>query len=121
MVGATRPRVGTQQREHAGPYRAAIVPEIATVAVPIDVGMMAEAAQELVRFDTAVSAQLGAATELGSMTAILLRAESAASSQIENLTVGARQLALAEIDAHASRNARLACSATCGRWRPRSR
>ena len=53
----------TQQRKHAGPYRAAIVPEIAAVAVPIDVGITAEAAeaaQELVRFDTAISAQLGA-------------------------------------------------------------
>jgi len=100
----------TQQRKHAGPYRAAVVPAIATAAVSIDAGLIAEAAeaaQELVRFDTSVSAQLGAAAELGSMTAILLRTESAASSQIENLTVGARQLALAEIDAHASRNARL--------------
>ena len=45
VVGASRPRVGTQQREHAGPYRAPPSPEIATVAVPIDVGMMAEVAE----------------------------------------------------------------------------
>ncbi|WP_405165127.1 Fic family protein [Nocardia sp. NBC_01499] len=41
------------------------------------------------------------------MSAVLLRTESAASSQIENLTVGARQLALAELGKHTNRNARI--------------
>ena len=112
----------TQQRTPAGANRAAVVPEIAAAAVPIDVGMIeaAEAAQEMVRYDTAVSAQLGAAAGLGSVAASLLRTDSAASSQIENLTVGARQLALAEIDARQPERSSHR-SATCGRWRPRSR
>src|SRR5690606_31413765 len=41
------------------------------------------------------------------MSAVLLRTESAASSQIENLTVGARQLALAGLGEHTNRNARI--------------
>ncbi|GAB3302780.1 Fic family protein [Pseudoclavibacter terrae] len=43
---------------------------------------------------------------LGPMSAILLRTESASSSQIENLTVSAKQLALAEIGAGSSSNSR---------------
>ena len=39
------------------------------------------------------------------MSSILLRSKSAASSQIENLTVGARSLALAELGSPSSRNA----------------
>lgn len=39
--------------------------------------------------------------------AILLRTESASSSEIENLSSGARQIALAELGAHASKNAQL--------------
>ncbi|AHK31230.1 Adenosine monophosphate-protein transferase FICD [Rhodococcus opacus PD630] len=60
-----------------------------------------EAATELTRFDV----------EVGHITApfasILLRTESASSSEIENLSSGARQIALAELGEHASRNARL--------------
>lgn len=41
------------------------------------------------------------------MSAILLRTESATSSQIENLTAGARQLALAEIEESQSENAQI--------------
>jgi len=41
------------------------------------------------------------------LAAVLLRTESAASSQIEHLTVGARQLAMAEIALAASTNAEL--------------
>ncbi|MEG3616327.1 Fic family protein [Isoptericola sp. MSP01] len=44
---------------------------------------------------------------LGPMSSILLRTESASSSQIEDLTVGPRQLALAEIEQSRSQNARL--------------
>ncbi|WP_245822786.1 Fic family protein [Brachybacterium avium] len=40
------------------------------------------------------------------MSAVLLRTESASSSQIEDLTVGARQLALAELEESRSHNAR---------------
>lgn len=41
------------------------------------------------------------------MSAVLLRTESAASSQIENLTVGARQFALAGLGEYTNRNARI--------------
>ncbi|WP_062994645.1 Fic family protein [Nocardia mikamii] len=100
----------TQLRRHAGPYSAAVVPAIAALPVGLPVELLAEAeeaAAELARFDAHVSAELGGDCELGPMSAILLRTESAASSQIENLTAGARQLALAELGEHANRNAHI--------------
>ncbi|WP_157732704.1 hypothetical protein [Cellulomonas sp. PSBB021] len=54
------------------------------------------------------------------MSSILLRTESASSSQIENPTVGARQLAVAEIDQAGSENTRLVAptsALTCGTTR----
>ena len=66
-----------------------------------------EASRELVRFDERISRDLDDVGELAPLSAILLRTESAASSQIENLTVGARQLALAELGERASRNAQI--------------
>jgi Fic family protein len=66
-----------------------------------------EAATALARFDSYASATLGPDNPaLGPMSSVLLRTESASSSQIENLTVGAKQLALAEIDQTTSANAR---------------
>ncbi|KQT99560.1 Fic family protein [Sanguibacter sp. Leaf3] len=66
-----------------------------------------EATAALSRLDSHASSTLGPqSAELGPMSSILLRTESASSSQIENLTVGARQLALAEIDQGGSTNAR---------------
>ncbi|WP_069162616.1 Fic family protein [Nocardia altamirensis] len=96
----------TQLRKHSGPYRAAVLPSIAEISVPLPVDLLTEveeAGRGLARFDAHVSSELGC--ELGPMSAILLRTESAASSQIENLTVGAKQLALAELGEHANRNA----------------
>jgi Fic family protein len=67
-----------------------------------------EAAASLAQFDSHASITLGAGSPtLGPMHSILLRTESASSSQIENLTVGARQLALAELDQSASHNAQV--------------
>ncbi|WP_280338434.1 Fic family protein [Nocardia neocaledoniensis] len=100
----------TQLRRHAGPYSAAVLSDIADHPVALPVGLLAEAeeaAQELVRFDAHLSAELGADCELGPMSSVLLRTESSASSQIENLTVGARQLAMAELGEHTNRNARI--------------
>lgn len=66
-----------------------------------------EAAAELARFDAYARSILGGDSPvLGPMTSILLRTESASSSQIENLTVGAKQLALAELDQSSSTDAR---------------
>lgn len=98
----------TQLRKHAGPYAAAVLPAIANIAVELPTALLVEAeesAHQLARFDARVSATLGSDCELGPMSAVLLRTESAASSQIENLTVGARQLALAELGKHTNRNA----------------
>ena len=60
----------------------------------------------MTRFDAYARARLGLdSPALGPMSAILLRTESASSSQIENLTAGARQIALAEIGQSTSTNA----------------
>jgi Fic family protein len=82
------------RQEHAGPYRAALVPAIADLAVTMPGAVSAladEASVEIARFD----AQLGAG--LAPFGSLLLRSESASSSQIENLTSGARAIALAEL------------------------
>ncbi|MDR1799178.1 MAG: Fic family protein, partial [Bifidobacteriaceae bacterium] len=66
-----------------------------------------EAAAALKEFDGYARSLLGLTSPtLGPMSAVLLRTESASSSQIENLTVGARQLALAEIGQATSTNAK---------------
>ncbi|MCK0117609.1 Fic family protein [Isoptericola sp. S6320L] len=94
----------------SGPYRSSVPPSIATWAPSIPADLTAnteEATAALSRFDSYAAATLGAVSPtLGPMSAILLRTESTSSSQIENLTVGARQLALAELDQSSSENAR---------------
>src|SRR5690606_20543098 len=93
-----------EKRLTTGPYRAAVPPLIAPRPIPLAGELQAlteEAATELTRFDV----------EAGHVTApfasILLRTESASSSEIEHLSSGARQIALADLGEHASRNARL--------------
>ncbi|RRQ27361.1 Fic family protein [Rhodococcus sp. Eu-32] len=98
----------TQRRLHAGDYEAAIPALVGDAEVRISVELAAEsedALREVVRFDEYASRKLGPSTELAPMMSILLRSESAASSQIENLTVGARSLALSELGSPSSRNA----------------
>lgn len=104
----------TQRRQHAGPYEAAVTPDIAALTPGLGASLLAEseeAAREVARFDEYVSAAFGPAVEgmpeIAPMGAILLRTESASSSQIENLTVGARQIALAELGEHSSANAKI--------------
>ncbi|MBK5233687.1 MAG: Fic family protein [Thermoleophilia bacterium] len=100
-------------RRHSGPYKSAIPIEIAGLdPIPLfETSTLAEADEathELIRFDEYVEAKWGLGPEeLAPMSATLLRTESASSSQIENLTVGARQLALAELGERTSPNARL--------------
>lgn len=76
------------------PYKAAVVPEIAEVPVRLDSSTLAlahDAGAEMARFDAEV-------TQLPmSMPAVLLRSESASSSQIEHLTSSVRNIALAEL------------------------
>lgn len=94
----------TQKRRTTGPYLAAVPPFIADLRFHLDGELQAlteEAASELARFDAEVG-QVAAP-----FASILLRTESASSSEIENLSSGARQIALAELGAHSSRNAQL--------------
>lgn len=93
-----------QLRQIKKEYLAAVPPLIAHASVDLEPEVLTaadEASQVLARFDE----------EAGAMTvplaAILLRTESAASSEVENLTAGAKQVALAEIGASRSDNARL--------------
>lgn len=93
----------------SGPYERTITPTIAELSLqfPADlVADMEEAAAALSSFDQYARTRLGHDNPtLGPMNSILLRTESASSSQIENLTVSARQLALAQIDESMSGNA----------------
>jgi Fic family protein len=78
------------------------VPTIATLSPPLPGEVRAvadEAGAEIARFD----AELGA--EVAPFAAVLLRSESASSSQIENLTSGAKSIALAELGSRDKRNA----------------
>jgi Fic family protein len=73
-----------------------------------DASNVEEAARALVEFDSYARVRLGAdSPALGPMSAILLRTESASSSQIEQLTTSAKQLALAEIEEGTKHNANL--------------
>ncbi|WP_281282415.1 Fic family protein [Cellulomonas cellasea] len=84
------------------PYRAAVTPEIADVEVrlPRETAAAAEEASVLVRaFDVEVG------HDIAPFASILLRSESASSSEIERLTSGAKQIALAELGEDAKRNA----------------
>jgi Fic family protein len=85
-----------------GPYDAAITPPLATWSPVIsseDSADVEDATRQLVEFDHHAQRKLGTGNPaLGPMAAILLRTESASSSQIEQLRTSAQQLALAEID-----------------------
>ncbi|MGO2110164.1 MAG: Fic family protein [Pseudoclavibacter sp.] len=105
------PGLPTSRRERlrqTGAYQAAVPSAIASLEIRIPVGVSAElddASAALARFDATVDAILGDdATEMGPLHSVLLRTESASSSQIEGITVGARGLALAAIDAGGSHN-----------------
>lgn len=95
----------------SGPYESSLTSPIAALELDLPADLAAdaeEAASALARFSLYAHATLGNhSSALGPMSSILLRTESASSSQIENLTVGARNLALAELDESTSTNARL--------------
>jgi Fic family protein len=89
-------------RRHRGPYQAAVPARIATASValsPDTLSTSTDAASEVARFD----AEMGA--EVAPFSAVLLRSESAASSQIENLSASARAISEAEIGERAGPNA----------------
>jgi Fic family protein len=88
------------------------MPKIAGLDVSIPTGLMVdleEATAEIARLDTYLAAKFPE-DELAPMQTVLLRTESASSSQLENISVGARQLAIAELGQMASRNAMLVAS-----------
>lgn len=92
-------------------YEAAVVPPIASleVAALLDAETAARvgaAHQAIQGFDAEMTEQFGV-LELGTIDTVLLRSEASSSSQIEHLTASAKQLALAEIGASKSVNARL--------------
>jgi len=90
-------------------YRAAVPPHIAPLSPSLDRATamaVEEAGRELSRFD----AELGA--RVASFAPVLLRSESASSSQIENLTASARSILTAELGVHRSRNADLIAANT---------
>ena len=91
-----------QLRRHQGPYRAAIPAYVAKASVALSAETLAtstDAANEVARFDAEVGG------EIAPFSAVLLRSESAASSQIENLTASARAISEAELGERAGPNA----------------
>jgi len=93
-----------QTRRHAGPYQAAVVPHVAGASVELTGDVLAladEASQEIARFD------LEMGDEMAPFSAVLLRSESAASSQIEDLTASACAIAEAEVGDTSRHNAAL--------------
>jgi Fic family protein len=87
---------------HAGPYRAAVPPRIAKGSLNLPsrtVAVADEASTAITRFD------LETGSELIAFGAIMLRSESASSSMIENLTSGAKAIAVAELSGQGKRNA----------------
>jgi len=93
----------------SGHYDSAVPAQIASYAPTLPGELAAdldEASSALSELDTHVATAWPNTNALvAPMSAILLRTESASSSQIEQLTVGARQLALAEIGLATSDNA----------------
>lgn len=80
-------------------YRAAVPPRIAGLSFEIESEVLAaadDARAEVSRFDAEL-AELLPGTQFTPLSSVLLRTESASSSQIENITAGAKALALAQI------------------------
>lgn len=96
-------------QRQTGMYRAALVPKIAQWEVRLPAEMNADvddATGALARVDGFAAGKLGTDVRMGGpMPTILLRTESASSSQIEQLTTSALQLALAAIDETTKANA----------------
>lgn len=99
----------SELRRQRGSYDSEVPAQIADWLPSLPASLSADAedaARALLEFDTYALRILGADdTAVGPMAAILLRTESASSSQIENLTTSARQLALAELNESDKSNA----------------
>ncbi len=102
------------RERHRGPYAAAVVPFIASASPRVSAGTSAlaeEAAAEVARFDAEQAVTLAGVDEDGGgpgpLPFLLLRSESASSSEIEGLTSGARAIAVAELGGGATHDAEL--------------
>lgn len=93
-------RLSRAQRAKIRPtYEAAIPAAISQLDATIESAVLGEvddARAEIARFDAELSTMLPG-SEIAPLSAVLLRTESASSSQIENITAGAKALALAEL------------------------
>lgn len=100
--GAARPRYGT--------YHPAVPASIEDLALDLSPSVLADAesaSREIARFDAEVGG------EIAPFASVLLRSESAASSQIENLTASARAIGEAELPGgKAKRNAEMVVANT---------
>lgn len=97
-----------------GDYSAAVPPFISGLTVVVEASTAtgaAEAAIALTRFDASTAASLGDG-EVTPLAAVLLRTESSSSSQIEQITAGARALAMASIGESSGPNAALVTANT---------
>ena len=97
--GNPRPMSRAQRAAIRPTYRAAVPAEIARLDATIEPAVLAavdDARAEIARFDADLATML-AGTEVAPLSAVLLRTESASSSQIENIIAGAKALALAEL------------------------
>ncbi|OYO01514.1 hypothetical protein CGZ95_06955 [Enemella evansiae] len=114
-------RAGSRRQRLAarGRYQAAIPATITRLTPVLDGPVQAEAedaVREVARFDAEVTARAAerargevatSAVEVAPLASVLLRTESASSSEIEGITAGARALALAAVQAKVGPNARL--------------
>jgi Fic family protein len=97
--GSALPLSRAQRSAIRPTYEAAIPAAIASIDVTLDPDALAaadDARAEISRFDAELSTMLRG-TEIAPLAAVLLRTESASSSQIENITARANALALAEL------------------------
>ena len=96
----TRPLSRRQRAQMTPTYDAAVPARIAELSVEVNPETRAaaeDARAEITRFDAELASVLPG-TELAPLAAVLLRTESASSSQIEHVTAGARALGLATLD-----------------------
>ncbi|MEU4196449.1 Fic family protein [Kribbella sp. NPDC026611] len=109
--GADRPMSRRERAAATGQYLASIPPAISGLDFEIPSDLAAEAEDALIeisRFDAELSAALPRADgELAPLAVVLLRTESASSSQIEGVTAGAKALAIATLNESSAQNARM--------------
>jgi Fic family protein len=110
-IASELPVSRTKRSQGNGQYESTVPATLADVefALPQSLGAdVEEAAYALAAFDSYAAARLGAGSRvLGPMSAVLLRTEAASSSQIEQLTVGAKNLALETLLEGSSENAKV--------------